>query len=72
MDEEGLDYSQCGHDQPYNILRVSYSVQFPGEEEERLGTMFLEHNSQTLDNHNLYSKSFMFLLIEMEMIFISQ
>ena len=45
MDVEGLDYSQCGHDQPDNILRVSYSVQFPGEEEEREGTMFLEHKS---------------------------
>ena len=45
MDVGGLDYSECRHDQPDNILRVAYSVQFPGEEDEREGIMFLEHKS---------------------------
>ena len=48
MDVEGLDYSQCCSDQPDNILRVAYSVQFPGEEDEREGIMFLEHKSTRL------------------------
>jgi hypothetical protein len=48
MDVGGLDYSRCRSDQPDNILRVAYSVQFPGEEEEREGIMFLEHKSTRL------------------------